>query len=264
MTRIHPTAIVAPGAELGAEVEIGPYSVVGPHVRLGDRVRLREHVVVEGRTTLGAECVVFPFACIGGLSQDRKYQGGTTFVEIGAGTTLREYVTVNAGTKEGETTRVGRRCLILAYCHVAHGCRVGDNVTMANATALSGEVVVEDDAVIGGMTGVHQFTRIGRLAMVGGMSRITQDVPPFMLVEGNPAAVRGLNAVGLRRHNVPAEVQAVLKRAYRLLYREGLTTSQAVARIRADLPAIPEIEHLVAFIAASERGILKGSLEQEE
>ena len=257
MTGIHPSAIVHEGAELGADVEIGPYSIVGPHVKLGDRTRVLPHVFLDGRTTLGSDCVVYPFASIGAQSQDRKFKGGATFVEIGDRTTLREYVSVHCGTKDGEVTRIGVDCLILAYCHVAHGCRVGNRVTMANASALSGEVVVEDEAVLGGMTGIHQFTRIGRLAMVGGLSRITQDVPPFMLVEGNPAAARSPNTVGMERRGIPAESVTHMKKAYRLLYRDGLSTRQAVERIRAEIPSTPEIVHLLEFIETSERGIVK-------
>jgi UDP-N-acetylglucosamine acyltransferase len=240
------------------EVEVGPYSVIGPHVRIGDRSRIHPHVVLDGWTTLGAGCAVFPFASIGGLTQDRKYKGAVTYVTIGERTTLREYVTVNSGTDEGQTTRVGSDCLILAYCHVAHGCRVGDRVTMANASALSGEVVVEDEVVIGGMAGVHQFVRIGRMAMVGGLSRLTQDVPPFLLVEGNPVAAHGINSIGLQRREVSAETQTLLKKAYRILYRENLSTRQALEKIRAELPVTaPELRHFVTFIETSERGIVK-------
>jgi len=257
MTSIHPSAIVHEGAQLGAGVEIGPYSIVGAEVKLGDRTRVMPHAFLDGQTTLGSDCVVYPFASIGTQSQDRKFKGCSTFVEIGDRTTLREYVSVHSGTREGEITRVGADCLILAYCHVAHGCKVGNRVTMANASALSGEVVVEDEAVLGGMTGIHQFTRIGRLAMVGGLSRITQDVPPFMLVEGNPAAARSPNTVGMERRGLPAESVAHVKKAYRLLYREGLSTRQAVERIRAEVPSCAEIVHLLSFIEASERGIVK-------
>ncbi len=257
MTSIHPSAIVHEGAQLGVDVEIGPYSIVGANVKLGDRTRIMAHVFMDGRTTVGADCVVYPFASVGAQSQDRKFKGGATFVEIGDRTTLREYVSVHSGTKEGETTQVGSDDLILAYCHIAHGCKVGNRVTMANSSALSGEVVVEDEAVIGGMTGVHQFTRIGRLAMVGGLSRITQDVPPFMLIEGNPATARSVNTVGMERRGVSPESVASIKKAYRLLYREGLSTRQAVERIRSEVPACPEVSHLLSFIEASERGIIK-------
>ena len=209
MTSIHPSAIVHEGAQLGAGVEIGPYSIVGAEVKLGDRTRVMPHAFLDGQTTLGSDCVVYPFASIGTQSQDRKFKGCSTFVEIGDRTTLREYVSVHSGTREGEITRVGADCLILAYCHVAHGCKVGNRVTMANASALSGEVVVEDEAVLGGMTGI------------------------------------------------PAESVAHVKKAYRLLYREGLSTRQAVERIRAEVPSCAEIVHLLSFIEASERGIVK-------
>lgn len=257
MSGVHPSAVVHQGAQLGVDVEVGPYSVVGPHVRLGDRTKIMPHVFLDGYTTLGADCTVFPFASVGAQTQDLKYKGGVTYVEIGDGTTIRECATVHSGTAEGEVTRVGSRCLVMAYCHVAHGCKVGDRVIMANAASLSGDVIVEDDATIGGMTGVHQFTRVGRMAMVGGMSRITQDVPPFMLVEGNPPEARGINSVKLQRMNASADTQSALKKAYKLLYREGLSTRQALDRIRAEIPDVPEIQHLLAFIEASQRGIVK-------
>jgi UDP-N-acetylglucosamine acyltransferase len=257
MTNIHPSAVVHEGAELGVDVEIGPYSIVGPNVRLGDRSRIMPQVFLDGHTRLGSECVVFPFASIGSQTQDLKFKGGTTFVEIGDRTTLREYVTVNSGTADGEVTRVGSGCHIMAYCHVAHGSQVGNRVIMANNAALSGDVIVEDDAVLGGFAGVHQFCRIGGFAMIGGMTKISQDVPPYMLVDGNPPAVHGINSVKLQRLNVPGETQAVLKKAYKLLYREGLSTRQAVERIRAECPASPELDHLLTFVESSKRGILK-------
>ncbi len=257
MTRVHPLAVVQEGAEIGVDVEVGPYAVIGPHVKVGDRSKIMPHVFLDGHTTLGPECTVFPFASIGSLTQDLKYKGGTTFVEIGARVTLREYVTVNSGTADGEVTKVGDGCLIMAYCHVAHGSKVGNRVIMANGASLSGDVLVEDDVTIGGMTGIHQFTRLGRFAMVGGMSRITQDVPPYMLVEGNPAVVHGINSVKLQRMNVPVETQALLKKLFKILYREGLSTRQAMEKIHADVTVTPEVEHIVKFIESSERGIVK-------
>ena len=257
MTEIHPTAIVEPGAQLGADVRIGAYSVIGPHVRLGDGATVLPHVFLDGRTTIGAGCTIFPFASIGSQTQDLKYKGGQTYVEIGDRTTLREYVTVNAGTADGEVTRVGADCHIMAYAHVAHTCQVGNRVIIANCGSLSGHVLVEDDVVIGGMTGVHQFTRIGTLAMIGGLSRITQDVPPYMLVEGNPAAVRAINQIGLERHNVDEPARGRIKAAFKLLYAAQLSTRQAMERIRGEIEICPRIEHLLAFIAASERGIIK-------
>ena len=231
--------------------------MIGPHVTLGPGTRLLGHVFLDGRTTLGAECTVFPFASIGTQTQDLKYAGGVTYVEIGDGTTLRESVTVNSGTAEGEVTRVGKRCHIMAYAHVAHACRVGDGVIMGNCTALAGEVQVEDNAIISALCGVHQFTRVGCMSMTGGMTKVAQDVPPYMLVEGNPPVVHGVNSVGLKRRNVAPRTVELLKQAYRLLYREGLATRAALDRIRAEVERCPEVEHLIEFVAASERGIIK-------
>ncbi|MEI6563638.1 MAG: acyl-ACP--UDP-N-acetylglucosamine O-acyltransferase [bacterium] len=257
MTAIHPSAIVHEGALLGVEVEIGPYSIIGPNVKIGDRTKIMPQVFLDGHTTLGAGCTVFPFASIGSQTQDLKFKGGATYVEIGDQTTLREYVTVNSGTADGEVTRVGSNCHIMAYCHVAHGSKVGNRVIMANNASLSGDVLIEDDVVIGGMSGVHQFTRIGAFAMIGGMAKITQDVPPYMLVDGNPSGVHGINSIKLQRLNVPAETIAIIKKAFKILYRDGLSTRQAMERIRAELTMSPEIERLVRFIETSERGIIK-------
>lgn len=255
MTSIHPTAILQPGAQLGVDVTIGPYSVIGANVRIGDGSSLMSHVVIDGHTTVGRNCQFFPYACIGMKTQDLKYAGGVTYAEIGDGTTLREFSTIHTGTRDGEVTRVGGGCLIMAYCHVAHGCRVGNRVIMSNSTQLAGEVMVEDDAIIAGLCGVHQFCRIGTMAMVGGGARVTQDVPPYMLLSGD-TTVAGTNSVGLQRHNVPAETRSALKSAYRIIYREGLNRTQALDRVRAELPDSPEIRHLVAFYEQSQRGVL--------
>jgi len=254
---LHPTAVVSSDAQLGRDVEVGPYCVVGPHVTLGAKTKLMSHVVLDGWTTIGCECVIFPFASIGTQTQDLKYKGGKTFVEIGGRTTVREYVTINSGTSEGEVTKVGSDCHIMAYAHVAHGSVVGNEVIMANGASLAGEVIVEDQANIGGLTGVHQFVRIGKMCFVGGMSRITQDCPPYMIVVGIPAEVPGINSVGLARRNVSEESQALLKQAYKLLYRSGLSTRQAVERIHGEVTMCPEVEYLLAFVEKSERGITK-------
>ncbi len=257
MTRIHPTAIVAPGAQLGVEVEIGAYAIVGAGVAIGDRTRIMPHVVLDGRTTLGADCVVFPFASIGSQTQDLKFKGGATSVEIGDRTTLREYVTVNAGTNEGDVTRVGSRCHILAYSHVAHQCAIGNDVVISNATQLAGHVVVEDGVGLGGMCGVHQFVRIGALSFIGGCSKVTQDVPPYMLADGNPAVPRGINVIGLQRHGLSEETRKLLKGAFKILYHQDLTVRPALDRIRAELPPCAERDRLLAFVEASERGIAR-------
>lgn len=257
MTKVHPTAVVEPGAVLGEAVEIGPYCVIGSRVTLGAGTRLHSHVVIDGQTRLGERCIVFPFASLGTQTQDLKFRGGATSVEIGDETTLREYVTVNSGTHEGEVTRVGSRCHIMAYCHVAHACRVGDGVIMANGASLAGEVDVGDQAVIGGLTGVHQFVRIGRMAMIGGCSKLTQDCMPYMITDGDPAVNHGPNRVGMQRRGVDESAQRVLKQAFRLLCRENLSTTLALERIAAELETCPELEHLVAFVRASERGVVK-------
>jgi UDP-N-acetylglucosamine acyltransferase len=256
MTSIHPTAILQPGAQLGEQVTVGPYCVIGPHVRIGDRTTLMSHVVVDGRTTLGRDCKLFPFACIGQQTQDLKFAGGTTYAEIGDGTTLREFATVHTGTRDGETTRIGARCLIMAYCHVAHGCELGDEVILSNSTQLAGEVKIEELAIVAGMVGVHQFCRIGTLAMVGGGTRVTKDVPPYMLIGAEPLSVVGINAVGLQRRGVSAEVRSALKQAFKLLYHDGLNRTQAVERIRTEVPDGAEVRHLIDFFEKSERGVL--------
>ncbi len=257
MTRIHASAILAPGAQLGVEVEIGPYAVVGPGLRIGDRTRIMAHVFLDGQTSIGAGCVIFPFASIGTQTQDLKFSGGATAVEIGDQTVLREYVTVNAGTNAGEVTRVGARCHILAYSHVAHQCQVGNDVIISNATNLAGHVIVEDGAGIGGMCGVHQFVRIGALSFVGGCSKLTQDLPPYMMADGNPAAVHGLNTTGLQRRGFSEDLRKNLKEAYKILYRRQLTIQQALEQIKAQIPASPERDRLIAFVAASQRGIAR-------
>lgn len=257
MTRIHPSAVVEAGAGIGNDVEIGPYSVIGPKVRIGDGTVVMSHVVLDGRTTLGAGCRVFPFASLGTQCQDLKFRGEETFVEIGNGTVIREYVTINSATSAGQVTRVGARCFIMAYCHVAHACEVGDEVIMANSAALAGHVVVEPQAIIGGMSAVHQFARIGTMCMIGGCSRITQDCPPYMMVVGNPASVVGPNAVGLRRKNVAADTRLHLKEAHRIIWRKGLATGEAVRQVRETVPGSPEIERLLEFIEKSERGIIR-------
>jgi UDP-N-acetylglucosamine acyltransferase len=263
MTSLHATALVDKDAQLGDGVHIGPYCVIGPHVRIGAGTRLMSHIVVDGRTTIGAGCTLFPFACVGTQTQDLKFQGATTYVEIGDRTTLREYVTVNSGTSEGEITRVGSGCHIMAYCHVAHACRVGNGVIMSNGATLAGEVTVEDHAVVGGLTAVHQFCRVGTMSMVGGCSGLTQDVPPYMMAAGRPAEAVGINAVLLRRKEMTSELRSAIKEMYRILYRRGLNTTQAIEQIEKEIPRCPEVEYLVRFIRESKRGIIGGSAQGE-
>ena len=258
MANIHPTAIVDPKAELAADVEVGPYAIVGPGVKIGAGTVVQANAYLSGNTTIGQKCQVFPFACVGMKSQDLKYQeGDVTFAEIGDNTVLREFSTIHLGTKPGEITKVGSDCLIMAYCHIAHGCTVGNSVIMSNLASLAGEVHVEDFAIIGGMTGVHQFCRIGIHAMVGGFTKVRQDCPPYMILETVEAEARvlGPNIVGLQRRGFSKEVRSALKEAYRFLYREGLNRGQALERIRYEIEQLPEIVTLVKFYADSQRGV---------
>lgn len=257
MSTIHPSAVIHPRAGIGSDCEIGPYCVVGEHVTLGDGSRLHSHVVLDGHTTLGRGNEVFPFASIGLKTQDLKWNGGTTFAEVGDHNTFREHVTVHSATGDGEVTRVGSHNHILAYAHIAHNVTLGDHVIMSNVATLAGHVVVEDHAVVGGLAAVHQFCRIGKMAIIGGCSKVVQDVPPFMLADGNPAETRTINKVGLDRNGVLEEIQGVLKQAYKILFREGLTISNALARIETELAPSPELQHLIRFVRASERGISK-------
>jgi UDP-N-acetylglucosamine acyltransferase len=254
---IHPTAIVHPNADIARGVDIGPYCLVGEHVTIGKGTMLQAHVVVNGWTTIGENCEVYPFATIGATSQDRKYAGERAFTKIGSRTVLREYVSVQRATGEDQVTQVGDDCLLLAYVHIAHNCVLGNSVTMSNLAQLAGHVEVADFATIGGQAGVHQFTRIGRYAMVGGASKITKDVPPFFLIEGNPAEPYGLNSVGLRRAGFTVEERNEIKKFYKILYNPKLNVSQAVEAMKAEASSDPGRE-LIAFLESpSQRGILK-------
>lgn len=254
---IHPTALVHPMAEIGEGAEIGPFCVVGEHVKVGQRTRLLAHVVVNGHTTLGRDSTIHPFTSLGAPAQDRKFQGELSYTRIGDRTTIREFCSIHRATGEGELTSVGDDCLLLAYAHVAHNCRVGNSVTMSSTAQLAGHVTIEDHANIGGMTGVHQFVRIGAYAMVGGISKITRDVPPYFLVEGNPAQAYGLNSIGLRRAEFAPATIAELKECYKLLYRSNRNISQALESMR-EIVKTEQGLHLIAFVEAqSERGIVK-------
>lgn len=253
---VHSTAVIHPKAQIGAGCEIGPYCVIGENVELGPGCRLHSHVVIDGHTRLGQGNDIFPFASIGLRTQDLKWKGGLTRTEIGDHNTIRECVTIHSATSEGEATVIGSHNSILAGSHIGHNVRMGNRIIVSMA-ALAGHVLVEDSALVGGLSAVHQFCRIGRMAIVGGLSAIRQDVAPFMLVEGNPAETRTVNKIGLERNGVTAEAQIALKQAYKILFREGLTTPNALARIEQEVPPLPEIQYLVQFVRASERGITK-------
>jgi len=254
---IHPTAVVAPQARLDEDVTIGPHCVVGPDVTLGARTRLLGHVFLDGWTTLGADCVVYPFAALGTRTQDLKFKGGRPGVRIGVRATIREGVTVHAATNDGDLTVVGDDNLLMAYVHVAHCCRIGSRVIIANSTQIAGHVVVEDEAVIEGMVGIVQFLRVGRLAFIGGYSKVDKDVPPFMIADGRELRVRGVNTVGMTRRGVSDAAQEAIRQAHRLLYRGHLTVRQALDRIAAECPPLPEIGQLTEFVRASQRGIAR-------
>jgi UDP-N-acetylglucosamine acyltransferase len=256
-TMIHPTAVIHAGAQIGEGCQIGPYCVVGEHVVLGARCRLHSHVVIDGHTVLGDDNEIFPFASIGLKTQDLKWKGGTTWTRIGHRNTFREYVSIHSATSDGDATVVGSDNNILAYCHVAHDCQLGNHIIMSNVGTLAGHVTVGDHAIIGGLGGVHQFCRIGKFAMIGGCSKVVQDIPPFMIGDGNPAETRTINKVGLERHGISDEAIAALRQAYKILFREGLSTSNALEKMKAELPQLPEVQHLIEFATTTERGLAR-------
>ena len=253
----HPTAIIHPKARISANCEIGPYCIIGEHVVLGPRCRLHSHVVIDGHTRLGEENEIYPFVSIGLKTQDLKWKGGITRTEIGHHNNIRECVTIHSATGDGEVTVVGSDNHILAYSHIAHNVTMGNGVIMSNVATLAGHVRVEDYAVVGGLAAIHQFCRIGKMSIIGGCSKVVQDVPPFMLADGNPAETRTVNKVGLERNGVSEAAQTALRQAYKILFRERLTIPNALVRIEQELPALPEIQHLVEFVRTSERGISK-------
>ena len=254
---IHPTAIIHPTARIASGCEIGPYCVIGEHVEMGEKCRLHSHVVVDGYTTIGRENEISPFCTVGLRSQDVKYKGGITSTIIGSHNIFREYVSIHAPTGDGDYTRVGSHNHILAYCHIAHNVQFGSHITMSNAAMLGGYVVVEDRVVVGGMVAVHQYCRVGTMSMVGGCSKVVQDIPPYMICDGSPAESRAINKIGLERNGVSEEAQNALKQAYKILFRGSLGGTDALSKIEKDLLQLPEIKHLLQFVRASERGITK-------
>jgi UDP-N-acetylglucosamine acyltransferase len=254
---IHPTAVIHAGARIGNDCHIGPYCIVGENVVLGDRCRLHSHVVIDGHTTLGSDNEIFPFGCLGLKTQDLKWKGGTTRVEIGDRNVFREYATVHSATNDGDATRVGSDNHFLAYTHLAHDVQVGNHIVMSNVATLAGHVIVEDHAIIGGLAAVHQFCRIGKHSMIGGCAKVVQDIAPYMIADGNPAETKFVNKVGLERAGFSAEVISALTKAYKIVYRSGLTTPNAIMRLEAELPPSDELAHLVSFAKSSQRGLAK-------
>ncbi len=257
--QIHPTAIIESGAELGEDVVIGAYAYVGPRVVIGAGTVLHHHASVEGFTTVGGRCEIFPFTCIGTKTQDLKYKGGTPGVKIGDRNVFREYVSVHAATNDGEFTTIGSDNTILAYSHVAHDCQLGSHIIASNSVGLAGHVIVEDYVGLGAKCGVHQFCRIGAYAMVGAMSKIVQDVPPYIIADGNPAIARSINKVGLERNGFTPERLEAVKQAFRVFYRAGHNRTQAFEQMRAhSLVSSGDFQHFLNFVEKSERGVVAG------
>ncbi len=255
---IHATAIVSPQAEIDVNVDIGPFAIVAADVVIGAGTTIGSHSVIDSHTTIGPECRIFPHAVVGGAPQSLKYTGQKTYAKIGRGTVIREFTTVHRGTAEGGgVTEVGNHCLLMAYSHVAHVCRVGNCVVLANAATLAGHILIGDFATIGGLVAIHQFVRIGEYAFVGGKSAVVKDVPPYVIASGDRATLHGLNRVGLRRHGFSENSLLLLKKAYRVIFRIGLTLNEALERVRAEVDQVPEVVNFIKFIESSHRGITR-------
>ncbi len=255
---IHPTAIISPDATLAEGVEVGPYSMIGPEVHIGKNTIIGSHVVIESHTDIGEGNRIAQFASLGGPPQDLKYRGEPTRVVIGNHNTIREYVTINRATiHDIGVTMIGDHNLLMAYCHVAHNCKLGNHVIMANAANLAGHIHVEDHAIIGGLTGIHQFTRIGAHCIIGGASAVTKDIPPFVMASGNFAKLFGLNIIGLQRRGFSAETIGALKEAYRIVFRSSLLLADAILKVEEQVEDLPEVRQFIDFIRKSERGICR-------
>jgi UDP-N-acetylglucosamine acyltransferase len=253
-TDIHPTALIDPTAQIGQGVSVGAYTIIGRNVQIGDGTQIDPHVVIESNVSVGKECAILAGSVIGGAPQDKKFHGEDSFVKIGDGNIIREYVTIHRASGDGESTVLGDGNMLMAYCHVGHNCKLGDQITMANYVGVSGHALVEDKVVFGGFVGVHQKVRIGKLAMVGGMSKVVQDVPPFAIVDGRPTRVCDLNVIGLRRSMVSSKVRSEIRLAYKLLYRSNLNVAQALEAIDRDIEPSEELNYLLDFIRSVREG----------
>ena len=252
--RIHPTAVVDSSAELDTDVTVGPYCVIGKDVQIGRGTRLESHVVIEPNTRIGEECQIRQGAVLGGPPQDHKYKGERSFLVMGHRNVVREFVTVHRATGEGEMTRLGNDNMLMAYCHIGHNCWLGNGIMMANQVGISGHCVIEDRVVFGGMVGLHQFVRVGKLAMIGGMSKVVSDVPPFVMADGRPTELVGLNVLGLRRAGIPPKVRAGLKQAFKLLYRSGLNLTQGIAAAYNEVEPSEERDYILEFLTNIRKG----------
>ncbi|MCA9807636.1 MAG: acyl-ACP--UDP-N-acetylglucosamine O-acyltransferase [Cyanobacteria bacterium HKST-UBA06] len=263
-TKIHPTAIVDPTAVLHEGVEIGPYTIIGPNVELGAHTRIGSHVVIGERTITGEQCFIDSFAAVGGEPQDFSYKGESTRVRIGDRTTIREYTTVNRATGEGQETVIGSDCMLMEYVHVAHNCQIGNHVIMVNTSQIAGYVELGDYAYMSALTILHQFVKVGRFALLSGATGSRQDLPPFTLLDGRPAAVRGVNKVGLKRRGVGLDSRTHLTKAVKLLFQSGLTIEEAVSKLAADELADPYVDELLTFIKTSKRGVYREPFNRTE
>ena len=255
--QIHPQAIVSPKAKLASGVTVGPFSVISDGVTVGENTKIGSHCVLEGNTTIGKSCEIFTGAVVGSRPQDLKFKGEKVFLEIGDNNIIREYCTFNPGTAEGSKTIVGSSNLFMAYSHVAHDCHVGNSCVIANNGTLAGHVTIEDKAVIGGLVAIHQFVRVGKLSIIGGCSKVVQDIPPFSTCDGHPARVFGLNLIGLRRSAVSKDSIHHLNHAYKILFSSGLTIKHALEQLEKDMTALDETAYLINFIKSSERGLTR-------
>ncbi len=255
---IHPTAIIDSKADIDSNVEVGPYSIIGANVQIGSGTVIGPHVVIQPHVEIGPDCHIFQYASIGAVPQALKFQGEETYVKIGRGTVIREFVTVNRGTGfGGEITEVGEENFLMAYVHIAHDCKTGRKVILANNATLAGHIVIEDFVTVGGLVAIHQFVRIGNYAYIGGKSAVVKDIPPYVIAAGDRAKLHGLNSVGLKRHGFSQETLSSLKKAYRIIFRIGLTLNEAIERVKAEVEQVPEVNDLIRFIKSSERGITR-------
>ncbi len=255
---IHPTAIIDSKADIDSNVDVGPHSIIGANVQIGSGTVIGPHVVIQPHVEIGPDCHIFQYASIGAVPQALKFQGEETYVKIGRGTVIREFVTVNRGTGfGGEITEVGEENFLMAYVHIAHDCKTGRKVILANNATLAGHIVIEDFVTVGGLVAIHQFVRIGNYAYIGGKSAVVKDIPPYVIAAGDRAKLHGLNSVGLRRHGFSQETLSSLKKAYRIIFRIGLTLNEAIERVKAEVEEVSEVNDLIRFINSSERGITR-------
>lgn len=255
---IHPTAIIDPKADIDSNVDVGPHSIIGENVQIGSGTVVGPHVVIQPYVEIGPDCHIFQFASIGAVPQALKFEGEETYVKIGRGTVIREFVTINRGTGfGGGITEVGEENFLMAYVHIAHDCKTGRKAILANNATLAGHIILEDFVTVGGLVAIHQFVRIGNYAYVGGKSAVVKDIPPYVIAAGDRAKLHGLNSVGLKRHGFSQETLSLLKKAYRIIFRIGLTLNEAIERVKAEVEQVPEVKDLIRFIKSSKRGITR-------